>query len=174
MERLTPRESAPTRRANSGTPTPGPTIQPWAARDALAPIPNNNLSTYTSTVDANHPGNEVLANNPDGAPYRVPSGPGNLIDPVASKLMQYFPEPNLNVGGSNYSPFFNRVDSGSTKSSNNQWDLKIDYQFSQKNLLSAKYSQQGSNSTPFNCFNTLADPCSSGPSYRHRPHVCAE
>jgi hypothetical protein len=129
----------------------------------LAPIPYNNLSTYTSTVDANHPGNQVLAGDPGAAPYRLPSGPGNLIDLVASKLMQYFPEPNLNVGSSNYSPFFNRVDSGSTKSSNNQWDLKIDHRFSEKNLLSAKYSQQASNSSPFNCFNNFADPCSSGP-----------
>ena len=128
-----------------------------------APIPYNNLATYTSTVDANHPGNEVLANNPDGAPYRLPSGAGNLVDPVAYKLMQYFPEPNLNVSSSNYSPFFNRVDSGSTSSSNNQWDLKIDHRFSEKSLLSAKYSQQGSHSTPFNCFNNFADPCSSGP-----------
>jgi hypothetical protein len=61
----------------------------------LVPIPKNDLTTYTSTVDASHPGNQVLANNPDGAPYRLPSGPGNLIDPVAQKLMQYFPEPNL-------------------------------------------------------------------------------
>ena len=129
----------------------------------LAPIPYNNLSTYTSTVDANHPGNVILTNDPGGAPYRLPSGPGNLIDPVAFKLMQYFPEPNRNVGSSSYDPFFNRVDSGSTKSSNNQWDLKIDHRFSEKNLLSAKYSQQASNSTPFNCFHNFADPCSSGP-----------
>jgi hypothetical protein len=129
----------------------------------LAPIPNNNLATYTSTVDPNHPGNVILANDPGGAPYRLPSGPGNLIDPVAFKLMQYFPEPNRNVGSSSYDPFFNRVDSGSTKSSNNQWDLKIDHRFSEKDLLSAKYSQQASNSTPFNCFHNFADPCSSGP-----------
>jgi hypothetical protein len=129
----------------------------------LAPIPYNNLATYTSTVDANHPGNQVLAGNPDAAPYRLPSGPGNLIDPVAFRLMQYFPEPNRNVGSSSYDPFFNRVDSGSTESSNNQWDLKIDHRFSEKNLLSAKYSQQASNSTPFNCFHNFADPCSSGP-----------
>jgi hypothetical protein len=128
-----------------------------------APIPFNNLAIYTSTVDANHPGNQILANNPDAAPYRLPSGKGNLIDPVALKLMQYFPEPNLNVGSGSYSPFFNRVDSGSTKSSNNQWDLKIDQRFSEKNLLSAKYSQQASDSTPFNCFKNYADPCSSGP-----------
>jgi hypothetical protein len=129
----------------------------------LAPIPYNNLATYTSTVDANHPGNQVLANNPDGAPYRLPSGAGNLIDPVAQKLMQFFPEPNVSVGTANYNPYLNRVDSGSTKNSNNQWDLKIDHRFSEKNLISGKYSWQASNSTPFNCFGNYADPCSSGP-----------
>ena len=129
----------------------------------LAPIPFNNMAIYTSTVDANHPGNQVLANNPDGAPYRLPGGPGNLLDPVAMKLMQYFPEPNLNVGGADYNPYINRVDSGATKSSSGQWDLKIDHRFNEKNLLSAKYSQNSGSSTPFNCFGNIADPCTSGP-----------
>ena len=126
-------------------------------------IPYNNLATYTSTVDANHPANEVLANNPGGAPYRLPGGPGNLIDPVASKLMQYFPEPNYNVGNANYSPSINRVDSGAVKTVSDQWDLKIDHRFNQKNLLSAKYSHNYTTNTGFNCFNNAADPCSSGP-----------
>jgi len=128
----------------------------------LAPIPNNDLAAYTSTVDANHPGNQVLADNPDGAPYRLPGGPGNLIDPVAQALMQYFPEPNLNVGGADYNPFTNRVDSGSVKSSDNKWDLKIDHRFNEKNLLSGKYSDEWGSSTPFNCFGNIADPCSGG------------
>jgi len=129
----------------------------------LAPIPFNDMATYTSTVDANHPGNQVLANNPDAAPYRLPGGPGNLMDPVAFKLMQFFPKPNVNVGSANYNPFINRVDSGSTTNSSNQWDLKIDHRFSEKNLLSGKYSQSGSDSSSFNCFGNFADPCSSGP-----------
>src|SRR5208337_4436603 len=108
----------------------------------LAPIPKNNLATYESTVDANHPGNVVLANNADGAPYRLPTGVGNLIDPVAQKLMKYFPEPNVNVGNANYNPYINRVDSGAAKYSGNQWDLKIDHRFNHKNMLSGKYSQQ--------------------------------
>jgi len=134
-----------------------------ARRNPNAFIPFNNLATYTSTVDANHPGNQVLASNPAGAPYRLPAGPGNLIDPVAAKLMQYFPEPNVNVGNANYNPFTNRVDSGSVKSSDNKWDLKIDHRVNEKNLLSGKYSQEWSSSTSFNCFGNIADPCSSGP-----------
>ena len=134
-----------------------------ARRDPTAFIPFNNLAIYTSTVDDQHPGNKVLADNPDGAPYRLPGGPGNLIDPVAQKLMAYFPEPNYNVGSPDYNPFINRVDSGATKSHSNQWDLKIDHRFSQKNLISGKYSHSKSQSDPFNCFGNVADPCSSGP-----------
>ncbi|MFZ1129917.1 MAG: TonB-dependent receptor [Terriglobales bacterium] len=125
----------------------------------LAPIPYNNLANYTSTVDSNHPGNQNLV----GTPYALPAGPGNLIDPVAQKLMAYFPEPNVNVGNANYNPFANRVESGSVKSSNNQWDLKIDHRFSDKNLMSGKYSHQANLSGSFNCFGNAADPCSVGP-----------
>jgi len=131
-----------------------------AVRNQNAFIPFNNLATYTSTVDANHPGNVNLVGTPYALPVNVQ---GNLIDPVAQKLMAYFPEPNLNVGSANYNPFTNRVESGSVKSSNNQWDLKIDHRFNQKNLLSAKYSHQSGLSGGFNCFGNAADPCSSGP-----------
>jgi len=129
-----------------------------ARRNPAAFIPFNNLATYTSTVDANHPGNQNLV----GTPYALPTGPGNLIDPVAKALMQYFPEPNNTGPGS--SPFTNRVDAGSVKSNDNRWDLKIDHRFSQKNLLSAKYSYDYNTATSFNCFNNAADPCSIGPS----------
>jgi hypothetical protein len=131
----------------------------------LAIIPFNNLSTYTSTVDANHPGNVVLANNSDGAPYRLPVGVGNLIDPVAQKLMQYYPEPNISVGSANYNPYINRVDSGAAKYTANQWDLKIDHRFSQKNMLSGKYSHQAGVDHPFNVFGNAADPVSIGSDY---------
>jgi hypothetical protein len=130
-----------------------------AVRNYNAFIPFNNLATYTSTVDANHPGNMNLV----GTPYALPTGPGNLIDPVAKKLMAYFPEPNYNVGSANYNPYVNRMESGSVKSSSNQWDLKIDQRFNQKNLLSAKYSHESSLSGSFNCFGNAADPCSVGP-----------
>ncbi len=128
-----------------------------------APVPFNNLATYTSTVDANHPGNEVLANNASGVPFRLPTGPGNLIDPVAQKLMSYFPEPNYNMNTGNYNPYTNRVESGTVHSRNDQWDLKVDHRFNQKNLLSGKYSHQVSVSGSFNCFGNVADPCSVGP-----------
>ena len=44
-------------------------------------IPFNNLATYQS------PGNPKL----DGTPFQPPAVPGNLINPVASRMMQEFP-----------------------------------------------------------------------------------
>jgi hypothetical protein len=116
-------------------------------------IPFNNLTTYTS------PGSPVL----NGTPYQLPAGPGNLIDPVALKLMQYYPLPNLNVGTSAYNPYTNWIGSGSNQGSNNQYDIKIDYRFNDTNLLSAKYSRQGNFGHGFNCYGNVADPCTSGP-----------
>ncbi len=114
-------------------------------------IPFNDLTTYTS------PGNSALP-----AQFQpAPGVQGNLIDPAAFKLMQMFPMPTLTttgVGGP--SNFFT---SGSTPSTNNQFDLKVDYRFSDANLLSAKYSQLWGSSQSFNCFKNEADPCTGGP-----------
>ena len=50
-------------------------------------IPYNNLAKYAS------PGNPKLT----GTPYALTPGPGNLIDPVAQKMMNLFPAPQNNV-----------------------------------------------------------------------------
>ena len=47
-------------------------------------IPFNNLKTYMS------PGNPKIA-----ALHPIPAAAGNIIDPVAYKMMQFFPLPNL-------------------------------------------------------------------------------
>ena len=115
------------------------------------PIPFNNLATYAS------PGNPKL----NGTPYQLPIHRGNLIDPVAQKMLNLFPLPMANVA--NESIYYNWIASGATPSNNEQYDLKIDHRFSQKNLLSAKYSQDWNSTSPYNCFKTFIDPCSSGP-----------
>ena len=112
-------------------------------------IPFDNLATYTS------PGNAKL----NGTPYQLPIHPGNLIDPVAQKLMNLFPLPNI-PGGSIYD---NWIGSGATPGKNDQFDIKIDHRFSEKNLLSAKYSRDKNSNTPYNCFKNFTDPCGSGP-----------
>jgi Carboxypeptidase regulatory-like domain/TonB dependent receptor len=121
------------------------------------PIPNNRIDQYIS------PGCN-LANLPAGnscPPAQnqpTPGVAGNLIDPVAAKMMALFPLPNMSSGN----PYLNWIASGADRSNNQEFDIKIDHRFSQKNLLSGKYSQQWSTFTPYNCFNTFIDPCGSG------------
>ncbi len=127
------------------TPANGPA---GAYRSAF--IPFNNLAGYTS------PGNANLA----GTPYQLPQAPGNLIDPVARKLMTLFPMPNI-AGGTIYD---NWIGSGATATAGNQFDIRIDHRFSEKNLITIKYSHGWNNATPYNCFKNFTDPCGSGPS----------
>ncbi len=113
-------------------------------------IPFDNLITYMS------PGNT--------APYdQLPARPGNLIDPVAYKLMQYFPLPNLNVGTSAYNPYTNWQGSAAQHSVGYSFDIKIDQRFTDNDLLSARYSHAGGGSSPINCYGNVADPCDIGP-----------
>jgi|CZKR01.1.fsa_nt_gi hypothetical protein len=113
-------------------------------------IPFNNMAAYTS------PGNPNL----NGTPYQLPGTPGNLIDPVAQNVMNLFPNPTPNMA--NPTIYRNWIASGATPSKNDQFDLRIDHRFSEKNLLSAKYSQEWSSTTGYDCFKTVIDPCGGG------------
>ena len=86
----------------------------------------------------------------------------NLIDPVAQKLMALFPEPTKTIATSDdlLNNFFR---SGTNQQSNNQFDIKIDHRFSDRSLLSAKYSQLWAHFHGFNAFGNIADNFSSGP-----------
>ena len=86
-----------------------------------------------------------------------------MIDPVSLKLMQYYPLPNEGVGTAGYNPYTNWIGSGSNQGTNNQYDIKIDHRFSDKDLFSAKYSRQGNSGHGFNCYGNIADPCTAGP-----------
>ena len=114
-------------------------------------IPFNNLSTYAS------PGTNLAPGQ------TLPGGPvntaGNLLDPSMMKLFQFFPAPNRNVGQPDYNPYFNWVGSGTNAYNNDQWDLKIDQNFNDRNTLSARFSRQKTTAVPANCFNNVADPC---------------
>lgn len=117
-------------------------------------IPFNNLITYTS------PGNANL----NGTSQQLPATPGNLIDPIAYKMMQYFPLPNIAVGTSAYNPYTNWQGSASAPGVWNQFDIKIDHRFSDKDLLAVRYSRAWSPGphSP-NCYGNVADPCDGGP-----------
>src|SRR5579871_2317725 len=124
-------------------------------------IPFNNLAKYSS------PGCNpaFVAACP---PNALPAGPGNLIDPVAKKMMSYFPEPNITGNGI----YDNWIGSGSNQSFNDQFDIKIDHRFNEKNMVSGKYSQQWSHGSSFNCFKNFTDPCEGGPN-RTTAHLFA-
>ncbi len=124
-------------------------------------IPYNNLASYISpgcnpAFLAINPGQTC----PPGANEPTPGVPGNLIDPVALRMMSYFPKPNIKSSNGIYENWYG---SGANLGYNNQFDIKIDHRFSASNLMAVKYSQQWSHGTGFNCFHNFTDPCQGGP-----------
>jgi hypothetical protein len=114
-------------------------------------IPFNNLATYTS------PGNPNLA-----TAHPIPNGPGNIIDPVAFKMIQLYPLPNLNVGAGLYDYLNNWVGTGADRTRNDQIDIKIDHRFSDATTLSGKLSYGAGYTKPANLFGNVGDAYSSG------------
>jgi hypothetical protein len=122
-----------------------------AVRSAVVPF--NNLATYIS------PGNPKLA----GTPYALPIKAGNLIDPVALKMMQYFPLPNLGVGTSSYNYLNNWIGANGSSSNDDRYDVKIDHRLNDASQLSGRLSHSVGTSEGVNCFGNIADPCTQGP-----------
>jgi Carboxypeptidase regulatory-like domain len=120
-------------------------------------IPFNNMAAYSSA------GNPNL----NGTPYQLAPGAGNLIDPVALKIMQYYPLPNLNNGTSGYQYFNNWIGSGANVSTRDQGDMKYDHTFNDQMRLAAKYSLQRIDNLQWDCFHNIADPCTPGPDINH-------
>ncbi len=125
-------------------------------------IPFNSLAVYQS------PGNSKL----NGTPFQLPARPGNLIDPVAFKMMKFYPLPNVAVGTPAYNRLNNWIGSGGSVGTNNKYDIKIDHRFSERDWLSGKYSWGHSTGHGVNCFGNVADPCTQGPN-SGGPHVFA-
>jgi hypothetical protein len=144
---------------------PQSSIGPGAVRSAF--IPFNNLATYSS------PGNPSLA----GTPFQLAAGPGNLIDPVAANLFSLYPKPTINATDFGTLQGANFFSAGANTNSNNQFDIKVDHRFSERDLLSVRYSQETQNTTVFNCFGNFANPCApngtSGPAHftRHQAAI---
>ena len=126
-------------------------------------IPFNDLSTYVS------PGNPNL----NGTQFQpTPGVAGNLIDPVAANMLLLFPHPTRQAEDFDGLQNNNFSTTGTTRNSDNKWDIKIDHRFNERNLLSVKYSQENAHSTSFNCYKNFADPCTGGPNDPTR-HVLA-
>ena len=116
-------------------------------------IPFNQMNLYES------PGNPKL----DGTIYQVRPGVGNLIDPVAAKMITYFPLPNLNVGQANYNIYDNYLKAASNTGRGDEWDVKIDHSFNENNRLSARFSRGSGFTTPANIFANPLDPVAQAP-----------
>jgi hypothetical protein len=135
----------------NSNPDPANGAGPGAVR--TMPIPFDNLATYQS------PGNPNL----NGTPFQLPAQQGNLIDPAAAKLFLLFPKPNQPFATLNDIQNGNFFTSGANSDSSDQFDIKIDHRFSDRNLLSARYSQRRLTSKSFNAFGNFADPITGGP-----------
>jgi len=136
-------------------------IEPGAVRSNFVPF--NDLSKYVS------PGNPALA----GTQFQPVAGqPGNLIDPVAANMLLLFPHPTRQAESFDDLQNSNFSTTGTTRNSDNKWDIKLDHRFNDHNLVSVKYSQENGHSTGFNCYKNFADPCTGGPNDPTR-HVLA-
>jgi carboxypeptidase family protein len=124
-------------------------------------VPFNNMATYQS------PGNPGLA----GTPYQLPAVPGNLIDPVAAKMIQYYPMPNVNVGTPAYNPYNNWSGSGIGINIGNQFDVRIDQRFTDKTAFNARFSHGWGSYHSWNCFGNALDVCTQGPGVWHTNSV---
>lgn len=129
-------------------PAPGESFNAGAYRTAF--IPFNNLANYQSQGNPNLPPLQPIK--------------GNIIDPVAFKMMQLYPVPNRNVGTGAYDPLFNWVGIGADKAVNDQIDIKIDHRFTDATTLSGKFSYGTGYYLPANLFHNVGDAYSSGKS----------
>jgi Carboxypeptidase regulatory-like domain/TonB dependent receptor len=123
-------------------------------RNLTAIIPNNNMAGYVSA------GSPLL----NGTPFQLPATPGNVINPVASKMIMYYPLPNLNVGTSAYNRFDNWEGTGTSPSTNDQFDVKVDRQISDLTHFGARYSQDFSYYLGANPWNNPLNTDTQGPS----------
>jgi Carboxypeptidase regulatory-like domain/TonB dependent receptor-like, beta-barrel len=131
------------------------TSKPDAQNNATgrAPIPFNNLATYIS------PGNP-------GIPFglgNLPPTPGNLVDPVAAKLIQAFPLPNLNVGAPGYDPYHNWVATAGSPLSQQSFDIRLDQHFSDRDLVNVRFSHEWDSAENPNFFGSVYDTSTQGP-----------
>ena len=76
-------------------------------------------------------------------------------------MLGLFPEPNTPQEGL----YDNWFGSGSSKTYNDQFDIKVDHRFNEKNLVSSKFSYQYSHSVGLDCFKNFTDPCQGGPGW---------
>jgi hypothetical protein len=129
------------------------TTNSYSGRVLQTPIPFNNMATFQSA------GNPNL----NGTPFQLPATPGNLMDPVSYKMMQYFPLPNKGVGSPSYSPYYNYTNPTGGWQNNDWFDIRIDHRFTEATALYGRYSHMRKHKEGPHCWVNPLDPCVPGP-----------
>lgn len=94
--------------------------------------------------------------------------PASRIDPVAAKLLTFFPEPNSTGTITNQALQANNWHTiGSSTSPNDQIDARIDHNFSDKFRMFARGSNQTGFNSNFNAFGNPATPTGTGDGPTH-------
>jgi len=90
--------------------------------------------------------------------------PTNRIDPVAQKLMSYWPEPNCAICITNAALQTNNWRTqGVANSPDDKIDLRLDHNFSEKFRMFIRGSNETGVSTDFNAFGNAGTPSGAGP-----------
>src|SRR5579862_7351812 len=106
------------------------------------------FNTYQTQASALNPDGVCgvpIGVGPGGAPTNI--FPKGLIDPLAARLSALFPAPNANLNGSNYLAEPKRTES------QNNFDIRIDQTFSDRDSLFGRFSYESQPSfipSPFN------------------------
>lgn len=109
-------------------------------------IPYNDLAAYAS---------QGSYWNGSNVPLTV--APGNLLNPVAQKVMQFLPLPNGAGLNNNYTGSASNVNNG------NQFDVKVDDMLTTKDVISGRFSHSWGNSQLANIFGNPFDSNTQGP-----------
>lgn len=114
-------------------------------------IPFNQIAKYAS------PGNAK-------APWITPNVAGNLMNPVAQKILPYVPLPNLGTpGAAGYNPYYNWFGTGSNVDRPNQFDAKTDARITERDLLSVRISHSWGYHEDANLLGNVFDANTQGP-----------
>ncbi len=101
-----------------------------AAERALVPTPEMLRGDFSKATDAN--GRPlVIMDTVNRVPFANNQIPANRFDPVAVKLLKYFPAPNLGSGP------FNFITQGNATNNFNSFGVKLDHTMREKNRLTA-------------------------------------
>jgi len=139
---------------NTGQPIPNTTAVDCNGNPTFVGEIFNTRLTQLSGLNPNgfcgYPINVPL--NGSGAPTNIfPTGPNGLIDPLAARLAAYFPPPNANFSGNNF------LSDPKRKESRNNFDVRIDHRFNDKDNFFGRFSYEDQPSLIPAPFNNILD-----------------